>query len=82
MNYENLLQLTNGCGMMGNFFASHATRKAVNGSAVSSWSLQPLFFLSSSSLELSSWNLKVINHKVCNDLKALLMGGGSISLIT
>jgi len=61
-----LLQLTNGCGMMGDCVAAHSTRKAVNGLALSSWSLQPLFSLSTPSLEVFSWGLKVLNHKLCD----------------
>ena len=57
-----MLQLTHGGGMMGDCLASHATMKAVNGSAYTSWSLQSFFSLSTPSLEYSSLELKVFNH--------------------
>jgi len=68
INHNDLLQwlLANGCGKKKNCVASETTLKAVNGSVLPSWALQSLFSLAVSLLELSSWQLKVINHKIWN----------------
>ena len=78
MNYTKHFQLTNGCGMMGNCFALHATRKDVIGSALASWPCQPSFYCSSSYLELSSWQLKVIDHILCN---AMFISDSGVTLL-